>query len=120
MFSPSRVRIVLIPAGLSAFAASIASSTRSPGMNFFTERRTNCFLVAVSRIHALVDAQRKTLRIIDMKGSSLTSAFGIRHAALPRAHGAVECRIPSAELVPSADVEAAAARRGRCRQWLGR
>ena len=41
MFSPSRVRIVLMPGGFSALAASIASSMRSPGMNFTTERRTN-------------------------------------------------------------------------------
>jgi hypothetical protein len=66
MFSPSRVRIVLIPAPLRATAALIASSTASPGMNFLTERRTNAVRTAFSRIQVFVDAHNKAFRIKDM------------------------------------------------------
>ncbi len=55
-----------MPCGLSAFAASIASSTRSPGMNLTTDRRTNAVFVARSRIQAFVDAQSRALRIKDI------------------------------------------------------
>ena len=68
MFSPRRVRMVLMPCGFSAFAASIASSTRSPGMNFTTDRRTNAVFVARSRMKAFVDAHSRALRIKDMDG----------------------------------------------------
>src|SRR5262249_10508327 len=68
MFSPRRVRIVLIRDGTSAFAAPIASSTVSPGMNFTTDRRTNAFFVACSRIHRFVHAPRKADLITDMGG----------------------------------------------------
>jgi hypothetical protein len=36
---------------------------RSPGMNFTTDRRTNFVRVARSRIHALVEAHKRALRI---------------------------------------------------------
>ena len=55
--------MVLIPCGLSACAASIASSIRSPGMNFTTERRTNAVFIARSRIHTFVDAASRAFRI---------------------------------------------------------
>ncbi len=63
MFSPRRVRIELRPDGLRVLAASMASSTVSPGMNFTTERRTNFVFIARSRIHGLVDAQSNDFRI---------------------------------------------------------
>src|SRR5437867_189688 len=66
MFSPRCVRMVLMPAGLSATAAAIASSTSSPGMNFFTERRTNPVRIAVPRIHAFVEAHRNSFRVNGM------------------------------------------------------
>src|SRR5215471_15793956 len=66
MFSPNRVTMVLMPAGFKAAAAAIASSTASPGINFFTERRTNAVRTAFSRIQALVEAHNKALRIRDI------------------------------------------------------
>ena len=55
--------MVLIPCGLSACAASIASSIRSPGMNLTTERRTKAVFVARSRIHTFVEAASRAFRI---------------------------------------------------------
>src|SRR6187402_1150173 len=66
MFSPRRVRIVLIFVGFSATAAPIASSIFSPGMNFETERRTNPVRIAFSRIQAFVEAHKRAFRITDM------------------------------------------------------
>ena len=48
-----------------ARAAVSASSSRSPGMNADTERRTNVVFVAWSRSHALVDAASSSLRARD-------------------------------------------------------
>src|SRR5688500_5725623 len=66
MFSPRRVRIVLIRVGLSATAAAIASSIFSPGMNFETDRRTKPVRIAFSRIQAFVEAHRRAFLITDM------------------------------------------------------
>src|SRR5215471_7741105 len=43
-------------------AAVIASSSRSPGMNVDTDRRTKAVFVALSRSHAFVDAARRSFR----------------------------------------------------------
>ena len=48
---------------------AIASSSRSPGMNFDTERRTNAVFVARSRSHAFVDMRAGALRAIDIFGA---------------------------------------------------
>ena len=82
MFSPSLVRIVVIPDGFNTFAAAMASSIVSPGMNFDTERRTNAFFVAVSRSQTLVEAQRKTLRIIDHVGLLNGGIIGYRTSVI--------------------------------------
>src|SRR5262245_15307008 len=44
----------------------MASSSRSPGMNVETDRRTNAVFVARSRSQALVDIARRTFRAIPM------------------------------------------------------
>src|SRR4051794_26111792 len=51
-----------MPRDSCAAAASIASSSRSPGMNVDTDRRTNAVLVARSRSHALVDIASRIFR----------------------------------------------------------
>src|SRR6185503_7383850 len=61
-FSPSLVKIVRMPWRSCPAAAVMASSSRSPGMNAETERRTNAVRVARSRSHALVDIARRALR----------------------------------------------------------
>src|SRR3954452_17406411 len=67
MFSPSLVRIVVMPELFSCLAASIASSRRSPGMNLTTERLTNAVRTARSRSQGLVEAQRKKVRERDIE-----------------------------------------------------
>src|SRR6186713_1425323 len=108
MFSPRRVRIVVNPCGLIARAASIASSIRSPGMNFTTERRTNAVFVARSRIQAFVDAARSIFLITDIAGN-LTSVrrvrgyvgyAGTRNAAAP---GLPPRGVRSHELIKTSD-----------------
>ena len=56
-----------MPCRFSSRAAASASSTRSPGQNLRTERRTNAALVARSRSQAFVELASRTFRITLMQ-----------------------------------------------------
>src|SRR5215207_6246699 len=80
MFSPSRVRMVLIPSRFSSCAARNASSIVSPGMKRETDFRTNAALVARSRSHAFVDPASSTFRITDITTLSLLGLLPLEDA----------------------------------------
>src|SRR5687768_4856838 len=78
-----------MPWPFSARAAASASSTRSPGQNLRTERRTNAALVARSRSQAFVELASSTFRItlmewqpVDWRAAVRSSQHALDQAAI--------------------------------------
>ena len=65
-------------------AAASASSTRSPGQNLRTERRTNDALVARSRSQAFVELASKTFRITLMQNPRSYQLSAVSQTGLAR------------------------------------